>query len=91
METDTSQKKDEWLKLPFDWVFQARAKMAEDRSVGLEDSVASEMIKQMPREKICEITSCFQDRFMVLEDATSSWRIVKLYACGSLMQHRRKG
>ena len=36
------------------------------------------MIKQMPQEKIYEITRCFQDRFRELEDAPRSWKSVKL-------------
>ena len=43
-----------------------------------EDAVVSEMIKQQPQEQICEITKCFQERFMELGEAPSSWRIVKL-------------
>ena len=36
------------------------------------------MIEQLPREKIYEITRCFQDRFVALEDAPSSWKSVTL-------------
>ena len=35
-------------------------------------------MKQLPQEKIYEVARCFQPRFMALEDAPSSWRIVKL-------------
>ena len=45
-------------KITIDLLLQARAKN------GLEDAVASEMIKQLPREKINIITKCFQERFM---------------------------
>ena len=47
-----------------DLVRQARAKMAENKVDGTEDSCVSEMIKQLSQEKIYEITRCFQKRFM---------------------------
>ena len=45
---------------------------------GPEDAVVSEMIKQLPLEKIYTITRCFQERFMHQMEAPSSWKIVKL-------------
>ena len=45
---------------------------------GPEDSIESEMIKQLPQEDIFKITRSFQDRFVELEEALSSWNIVKL-------------
>ena len=43
-----------------------------------EDAVVSEMIKQLPLEKICTITRCFQERFMGQMEAPSSWKMVKV-------------
>ena len=33
---------------------------------------------QLPQENFFQVARCFQPRFMALEDAPSSWRIVKL-------------
>ena len=55
-----------------DLVLQTRAKISENKVNGPEDSIASEVIKQLPEENIYEITRCFQDRFEELEDAPSS-------------------
>ena len=44
--------------------------MAEDKSQRAEDSIVSVMIKQLPQEKNEEMRLCFQDRFMVLKDAS---------------------
>ena len=52
--------------------------MSENKVNGLEDTVVGEMIKQLPKEKIYTITKCFQERFMGLTEAPSSWKIVKL-------------
>ena len=43
--------------------------MAEDRVNGPEDSIVTEMIKQLPQEKLYDIARCCQDRFMGLEAA----------------------
>ena len=59
-------------KITIDLLLQAMAKN------GLEDAVASEMIKQLPQEKINIITKWFQERFMGQMEAPSSWKIVKL-------------
>ena len=61
-----------------DVVLQAMAKMSENKVDGLEDTVVGEMIKQLPNEKIYTITKCFQERFMGLTEAPSSWKIEKL-------------
>ena len=61
-----------------DLVLQARAKMCDNKVKGLKMQVVSEMIKQLPLEKIYTITSCFQERFMGQMKAPSSWKIVKL-------------
>ena len=37
----------------------------------------TEMGKQLPQEKIYKITRCFQDLCTGLEEAPSSWKIVK--------------
>ena len=61
-----------------DLILQARAKMSKDKVNGPEDSAVSEMIKQLPQEKY-EIVKCFfQQRFMGLQEAPSSWKMVKL-------------
>ena len=59
-------------------VLQARAKMSDNKVHGPEDAVASQMIKQLPLEKIYTVTKCFQERFMGQTEAPSSWKIVKL-------------
>ena len=52
--------------------------MSENKGNGPEDAVVSEMIKQLPLEKIYTVTKCFQERFMGQMEAPSSWKIVKL-------------
>ena len=42
---------------------EARVKMSENKVNGLEDAVASEMIRQLHLEKIYTLTKCFQERF----------------------------
>ena len=61
-----------------DVVLQARAKMSENKVNGPDDVIVSEMIKQLPQEKIYEVTMCFQQRFMGKMEAPNSWKIVKL-------------
>ena len=65
-------------RITIDFVPQARAEMLENKVHGPEDSIVSETIKQLPQEKIYEITRCSQDRFVALNDAPSSWKIAKL-------------
>ena len=50
------------------WVLLARANMSENKVSGPGDSIVSAMIKQLPHEKVHEITRCFQDRFMELDE-----------------------
>ena len=52
--------------------------MSENKVNGPEDAVVSEMIKQLPLEKIYIIKRCFQERLMGKMEAPSSWKIVKL-------------
>ena len=59
-------------EITIELVLQARAKMADNKVNGPEDSTVSEMIKQPPQEKKYEITRCFQDRSVELEEAQSS-------------------
>ena len=61
-----------------DLFLQVRAKMADNKVNGPEDAVVSEMIKEVPLEKIYTITRCFQERFMGQMEAPSSWKIVIL-------------
>ena len=65
-------------EITVDLVLQARAKMADNSVNGLEGRVVSEMIKQCLLEKISIITRCFQECFMGLMEAPSSWKIVRL-------------
>ena len=58
-----------------DLVLQARVKMCDNKVNGLEDAIVSEMIKQLPLEKIYTITKCFQERFLGQMEAPSSWTI----------------
>ena len=52
--TDSSRATEEELRL----------RLFENKVNGPEDAVVSEMIKQLPLEKIYIITRCFQERFM---------------------------
>ena len=65
-------------EITVDLVLQATARMLENMGNGPEDAIVSEMIQQLPQENIYAITRCFRDRFMELDDAPSSRRIVKL-------------
>ena len=65
-------------EITVDLVLQAKARMSDNKVNGPEDAVVSEMIKQLPLEKICKIMQCFQERFMGQMEAPSSWKIVKL-------------
>ena len=65
-------------KSQVDLVLQSRAKMSDNKVNGPEDAVVSEMIKQVPLEKILIITRCFQERFKGQMEAPSSWKTVKL-------------
>ena len=61
-----------------DLVLRARVRMAEEKVIGPEDSVVSEMIEELPQEKIHEITKCFPKRFMRQEGAPSSWKLCEI-------------
>ena len=65
-------------EITVDLVLQARAKIADNKVNGPEDTVVCEMMKQLPLEKIYTITKCFQERFMGQMEAPSSWKVVKL-------------
>ena len=65
-------------EITVDVVLQAMAKMFDNKVNGAGDAVASETIKQLPLGKIYIGTRCFQERFMGLMEAPSSWKIVKL-------------
>ena len=65
-------------EITVDLVLQARAKMSDNKVNGPEDAIVSEMIKQLPVEKICTFTRCFQERFMGQMESPSSWKIVIL-------------
>ena len=65
-------------EITVDLVLQTRAKMSDNKVKGPEDTVVSEMIKQLLYEEIYIITKCFQESFMVQMEAPSSWKIVRL-------------
>ena len=65
-------------EITVDLVLQARAKMSDNTVDGLEEAVLSEKIEQLPLEKTNFITKCFQEHFMGLMEAPSSWKVVKL-------------
>ena len=75
---DTCQLKFEPDEVPVDLVLQARAQMCCNKVNGPEDAVVSEMIKQLPLEKVYVSTKCFQERFLGQMEAPRSWKIVKL-------------
>ena len=54
--------------------------MVEESVAGLEDSVVTEMTKEVLHEKVCEVTRWFQARFMGQEGAPSFGGIVKWYS-----------
>ena len=56
-----------------DLVFQARAKLSDNKIKGPEDAIVSEMIKRLPMEKIYSVVRCFQERFIGLLESPSSW------------------
>ena len=66
------------MEITIDLVLQSRAKMSDNKVNGPEDTVVSEMIKQLLLEKIYTITKFFQERFMGQMEAPSSWKVVKL-------------
>ena len=63
-------------EITVDLVLQVRAKMCDHKVKGPGDAVVSEMIKQLPVEKIFIFTRWFQKRFMGQKEAPSSWKIV---------------
>ena len=83
-ELNSSKRKDpqftmDWrnAEITVDSVWQARAKLCDNKVNGAEDAVVTEMMKQLPLEKIYTITRCFQERFMGLMETPSSWKIMK--------------
>ena len=78
-------------EITVDLVLQARAKMSENKVNEPEVAVVSEMIKQLPREKIYIFTKCFQERFMGQMEAASSWKVVKLVFLRKFDAEPKKG
>ena len=76
-----------------DLVFQARAKMSDNKVNGPENAVVSELIKQLPSENIHTITKCFQKRFTGHMEVPSSWKIGNWSSWGkeTRMRSQRKG
>ena len=60
-------------EITLDLVLRARARMVEEEVHGPEDPVVTEMIRELPQEKIFDITKRFQKRLMGEEEAPSSW------------------
>ena len=60
-------------EITVDLVFQARAKMSDNKVNGPGDAVVSWRTSSCPW-KISTITWCFQERFMGLMEAPSSWK-----------------
>ena len=52
--------------------------MSDNKVNGPYDATASEMIKQLPLEKNCTITRCFQERFLGQMESPTSWKIMML-------------
>ena len=65
-------------EITVDLILQARAHMSDNKVNGPEDTVVSEIIKQLPLEKIYIITRCFQERFMGQMEVPSSCKIARL-------------
>ena len=61
-----------------DLVFQARAKLSDNKVSGISDAMVSEMIKALPFEKTYVVENCFQERFMGSMEAPNSWKLVQL-------------
>ena len=59
-------------EITVDFVLQARAKMSDNKVNGPEDTAVSEMIKQLPLERVYINKKCFQERFMGQMEAPSS-------------------
>ena len=64
--TNTSSEEGRVAQISVDLVLQARAQMADNKVNGPEDSVVSEMIQQLPLEKIDVTARHLQERFMGL-------------------------
>ena len=75
--TDITRTTEEEYKLQLTWCCRPEQRCLKTRN-GPEDAVVSEMIKQLPLEKIDIITRCFQERYMGKMEAPSSWKVVKL-------------
>ena len=65
-------------EITIDLILQARTQVWDNEVNGPEDAVVSDMIKQLPQEKIYIIRKCFQERFMGQTEAPSSWKVVNL-------------
>ena len=78
METDIFSDQGRVAEITIDLVLRARAKMSENKVNRPDDAIVSEIIKQLPQEKIFEITRRSQARLVGLEEAPTSWRILKL-------------
>ena len=64
-------------EITVDLVLQARSKQSDNKVIGPEDAIVSEMVKKLPME-IYTIAMCFQERFMGLMESLNSLKIVKL-------------
>ena len=82
-ETSNSQIMGEELKLQITSSCRP-GQMSENKVNRPEDAVVSEMIQQLPPEKIHIVTKCVQERFMGQVEAPSSWKIVKIVFWGKI-------
>ena len=65
-------------EITVDLVLQTRAKLSDNKVNGPEDAIVSEMIKNMPMEKIYTIARWVQERTMGQMESPNSWKVVKL-------------
>ena len=63
--------------------------MTEKKSTKPEDSIVREMIKQLQKRKIYQITKYFQYLFMKMADTSSSWRIMKLVFLRNMQRQKK--
>ena len=74
------------LEITVDFVLQARAKMSDNKVNGPDDAIVSEMIKQLPLDKIYTVTTCFQERFMGQMESPTSWKNREIDGVSKLME-----
>ena len=78
-------------EMTIDLVFQARAKMAEERVNGPEDSIATEMIKQLAQEKYTKLQGASKTALRVCKKRPAPAKSRNWSSCGRRMLSRKKG